>query len=357
VYLVHEKTPWVDALAFKVLKIQFFTLIILAMLTSRERIEKILWVTAFSIGFYGIKGGIYTISTAGSGRVWGPPGGYFEGNNELGLTLVIIIPIFYYLLSVTTRVWLRYLIVASMVLCTIATLGTQSRGAFLSIAACAIFLWLKSKQKVLLSLVFIIAIPFAYQSMPQTWHDRMATIYEQKEENYDGSIQGRLNAWRMAINLASDQFFGGGFNATNRANFYMYAPNPENLVDSHSIYFQILGKHGWPGLFIYLSMYISALLLANKTIKKVKKHDDLLWAMRLSQMLQVSLIAFAVGGTFLGLAYFDLPFQILVTIAATYAIAMKELKHKEQQAADEKKQQEKRSLDSTISLSVTENKL
>ena len=38
------------------------------------------------------------------------------------------------------------------------------------------------------------------------------------------------------------------------------------------------------------------------------------WAYDLAAMLQVSLIGYAVGGAFLGLAYFDLPYHFLVIL-------------------------------------------
>ena len=42
-------------------------------------------MAVLSIGFYGLKGGIFTILTGGAQRVWGPPGGFIEGNNELAV--------------------------------------------------------------------------------------------------------------------------------------------------------------------------------------------------------------------------------------------------------------------------------
>jgi hypothetical protein len=38
------------------------------------------------------------------------------------------------------------------------------------------------------------------------------------------------------------------------------------------------------------------------------------WAASLASMCQVSLVGFAVGGAFLSLAYFDLPYDILVVV-------------------------------------------
>ena len=54
------------------------------------------WVMALSIGFFGVKGGIFTVVGGGENMVWGPPGSFIEGNNELALALIMVL-----LISVT----------------------------------------------------------------------------------------------------------------------------------------------------------------------------------------------------------------------------------------------------------------
>ena len=116
----------------KVLKIQLMTLVASAALQQRRHIERFIWVIVLSIGFYGVKGGIWTLLTGGGSRVWGPPGGFFEDNNALGATLIIAIPLMNYLRLVATRIWIRRILLAMMGLCAVAALGTQSRGALLA---------------------------------------------------------------------------------------------------------------------------------------------------------------------------------------------------------------------------------
>ncbi|NRA83638.1 MAG: putative O-glycosylation ligase, exosortase A system-associated [Gammaproteobacteria bacterium] len=306
-------------------KVQIFSVLIYMMLTSRERIEQTLWVVSLSIGYYGIKGGIFTILTAGNLRVWGPGGGYFEGNNELGLALLMIVPILYYLFRVSELKWLKYALAAAILLCLAAVLGTQSRGALVAIVAVGGFFWFKSDKKFAASILIIIMLPIGYSMMSDRWHDRMATIVQSNEESYDGSIKGRLNAWRAAYNMATANVFGANFGAFNRVNFYLYAPDPEDFHDAHSIYFKVLGQQGFPGLFLFMALWISAWRLANKVQKMVKDRQDLMWANLLCRMLQVSFVAYASGGLFLGLSYFDLPYHILITICAVYILIKKEL--------------------------------
>jgi len=91
-----------------------------------------------------------------------------------------------------------------------------------------------------------------------------------------------------------------------------------------------LGHQGWGGLVIFIAMWVSTWRLANKVQRLVKQHQDLQWADLLCRMLQVSLIAFASGGTFLGLTYFDLPYHMLISICAVYFVVQRQLNEVEE---------------------------
>lgn len=333
-FITHPKDAFIISQFDKVMKIQLFTLIILALLTTRKRIELTLWVIGLSIAFYGIKGGIYTIQTAGGGRVWGPPGGFFFGNNELALTLLVTLPILYYLRWTlpADKKWLKHAFLFGMALCVLAALGTQSRGGLVACICVGAFLWLKGPNKLAIALAIMLTVPVIYHFMPDTWHDRMSTIIEPDRESYDTSVTGRFNAWEMAFHLAQDKPLGGGLNAFNRENFYLYAPDPEAFHDAHSIYFQIIGHHGFIGFGLWFCIYLSSWFVARNIIKLAANRQDLKWASLLARMLQCSLIAYAAGGAFLGLAYFDLPFHLVITLVAVQHLLKKQLATEKQQA-------------------------
>jgi hypothetical protein len=48
--------------------------------------------------------------------------------------------------------------------------------------------------------------------------------------------------------------------------------------------------------------------------------DELRWAAGLAAMIQTSLAGFAVGGAFLSLAYFDVPYYLAAALVATRAL-------------------------------------
>ncbi len=298
----------------KVLKIQLMTAVALAALRERKHIELFIWVIVLSIGFYGFKGGIFTILTGGASRVWGPPGGFIEGNNEIALALVITIPMMNYLRIVATRRWVRLGLLAVMVLSAVAAIGTQSRGAFLAITAMGLVLVARSNRKLLTGVTLAVAAVSIVAFMPNTWEKRMNSIQSYEE---DSSAMGRINAWTMTFNLANNRFSGGGFESYTPELFEKYAPNPTDLHVAHSIYFSVLGEHGYPGLLLFLLVWWLAFRTAGKIRKEAFAREETQWAFYLAGMCQVSLAGYLVGGAFLSLAYFDLPYNILVILVVT----------------------------------------
>lgn len=296
----------------RALKVQLMVLIALFLVGNRGELHKLVWVLAMSVGFFGIKGGLFTVATGGSYRVWGPEGSFIEDNNHVALAITMVVPLFRYLQLQSENRWVKRGCVAAMILCVAAALGSQSRGALLAVGAMSVFLWLKSRNKGLIGIVLILAVPLVFSVMPDTWTSRMNTIktYEQ-----DGSALGRINAWWMAWNLALDRFpIGGGFAIYERDVFARYAPIPEDLHAAHSIYFQVLGEHGFIGLFLFLTIFGLAWLCGNSILRKTRDRKGLEWARDLAAMSQVSLVGYLVGGAFLSLSYFDLPYYVVVVL-------------------------------------------
>lgn len=298
----------------KVLKIDLMVFVTLILLYSRKHIIQFVWVLVFSLGFFGVKGGFFTLQTGGAYRVWGPEGSFIEGNNEIAVALIMVIPLMYFLRDQTKKIWQRQAWMAAMALTAIASIGSQSRGAFVALGAMVALLWLRGRQKLMFGTLMVVGAILLLAFMPDAWHDRMNTIEDYQQ---DGSAMGRINAWWMTWNLATHNLFGGGFAIYEPSLFAIYAPNPRNLHVAHSIYFSVLGEHGFVGLALFLSIWGLTWRSANWIRKNAKNNPETEWAAMLGGMCQVSLVGYAVGGAFLSLAYFDLPYDIMVVVVLT----------------------------------------
>jgi len=296
----------------RMLKVQAMIAVTLLIMGSRQRLEILVATIALSIGFYGLKGGIFTVATGGAYRVWGPYGSFIEGNNEIAFALLIVMPLLKYMFDMADNKWIRRGLLATMVFSAFAIVGSYSRGAFLGGAAMAFAMWLKSPRKLRFAVPAVLLCVLVVGFMPDSWTNRMETIQDYEQ---DDSAMGRINAWHFAVNLAADRpITGGGFGTFTPALFQKYAPSPDDFHDAHSIFFEVLAEQGYVGLVLFVSLGLLAFRTGSWVTRAARDRPDLLWVTRLARMTQVSLIGYTVGGLFLGLAYFDLPYHLMAIL-------------------------------------------
>ena len=306
----------------RVMKILFMVFIALCLLHSKLHVQVLIWVVAGSIAFYGLKGSLFTLAKGAQFRVYGPPGSFIEENNALALATIMTIPLLYYAFLQAPLRWVRWGLLAAMALCGVSVLGSHSRGGLVAIAVMLGFLWWNSSAKLVTSMVLVVLIPVAIGFMPETWLDRMQTIVTYET---DSSAMERINAWETAINVAKDRPLGGGFEMASPIVFARYAPHPGEPRAAHSIYFQVLREHGFPGLGLFVLLWALVWRDTWWIIRRCRDQQQLGWASDLARMIQVSLVGYFVGGVFLSLAYYDLPYNLLVAVVLTRVLVEKEI--------------------------------
>jgi probable O-glycosylation ligase (exosortase A-associated) len=138
---------------------------------------------------------------------------------------------------------------------------------------------------------------------------------------------GRVVAWKLSFIMAVHHpFFGGGFKAIEyfpvwadlSKEFFSYSwfytgdalPNTSVARAAHSVYFQVLGDHGFFGLGIYLMTMVTAFFKANRVAKRARRAGAPPWIANVATTVQLSIFSFAIGGAALSFAYFDLIFTL-----------------------------------------------
>lgn len=295
----------------RVMKTMCLFSIVILCVKSKKEIQQLVGIAALSIGFFGLKGGIFTIMTAGNSHVYGPEGSYISDNNALALAMLMVLPLIWYLFLESRSRLMKGGFLTLVLLAAISVVGSYSRGAILGGIAIFLFLLIKSKQRIRTALLLVLIVPITLAVMPEQWFERMHSI-----NNYaaDTSALGRINAWHFAVNLANSSLFGGGFDCFSNRLFLVYAPDPHNQHAAHSIYFQVLGEHGYVGLALFLAFFVLAWRSGSKIIRFCKNRPEYEWAANLAAMCQVSIIGFAVGGAFLTMAYYDLFYDVVAVL-------------------------------------------
>lgn len=300
----------------KVMKIYLMTFVAGMLIINKMQILAFAWVTVGSMAILGTKGGLFTVLTGGNYRVWGPPGSFIQDNNEFALSLIMTIPLLHFLQLQVKSPWLKHGFTAAMLLCAAAAIGTHSRGGFLAIAAMSVMFWWRSSRKGLIGGMLLFVVLVALPMMPEHWWDRMSSISEYQE---DASAMGRINAWGVAYEVAKNNLFGGGMSYQHEVFFILYGQYETIVRAAHSIYFQVLGNHGFVGLFLFLAIWFSTYRVAGWLRKNARNQEQTKWAADLGAMVQVSLVGYAAGGAFLSLSYFDLPYNMMILVVAAHA--------------------------------------
>jgi len=295
----------------RVLKIMLMVWITIFVVRTKQDVKWLVLAVALSLGFWGMKSGLFTIRSGGGQGMLGPAGSFIGDNNTLALALVTTTPLLVYLISQANTKWLKRGAIAIALLTAIGALGSYSRGALVGAVCMGLFLWLKSSSKFRTGIVIAVLAPVAFLSMPDEWTSRMHSINSYEE---DASAQGRINSWGFAINVANENPIGGGFGVFTPNMFQHYAPNPDVFFVAHSIYFQILGEHGYVGLVLFLALFACAWRTGTRVIRFCKDKPELGWASLLARMCQVSIVGYLTAGAFLTLAYYDLIYYVVVIL-------------------------------------------
>jgi probable O-glycosylation ligase (exosortase A-associated) len=240
----------------------------------------------------------------------------------MGIAIATTLPMMLYLRRVAAKKWMKTALTILFLMSIFSIIGTQSRGAFLSLVAFGGFFWLRSKHKFAILAAGALAVLPAIAFMPSKWSERMTTIAEAGE---DASFMGRVDAWVINTKFALQRpLTGAGLRNPYQQELAMKV-DPERAPRAkaaHSIYFEILGGSGFVGLSLYLSLLASAFF---KTIR-LQKSDAVgkPWASKIGYFAQMSLVVFGIGGASTSLEMWDGYLLVIAIVAATGRLTREE---------------------------------
>ncbi|WP_018141272.1 putative O-glycosylation ligase, exosortase A system-associated [Thioalkalivibrio sp. ALJ7] len=309
-----------------VMKIMLFTLIAPMLVFGKVRTMAVLAVITLSIAYFGFKGGPYTLASGFGGMVLGPPGSFVRGNTDIGLALVMTLPLvlvlarqvyqgrfelpFHFPLYERFHKLIGLGLYLGFWFHLISIIGTHSRGAWVALAITFPLIFLKMRYKGTMIATGLLAIVVVGVTVPDKIEHQIDTLVNYEE---DASAGGRFDAWNVSWNVAVDYPLTGSGMSIQRLppEIWLSYLDRENPVVSgpiavHSIYFQMLGEHGFIGLALFLMLLGFSLLTLFRLSREGRQRDETLWIAEWAWALAIGLIGYMVAGAFLSLAYFDL---------------------------------------------------
>jgi probable O-glycosylation ligase (exosortase A-associated) len=285
---------------------------IVALVDDLAKLRALLLVIAFSMGFEGAKQG-WAELVRHPGSINDNPIPYLGDNNGVAVGMLMLAPLLVALASTTMSAWERTL--HRFVLFGVLYRGitTYSRGGFLSCLALACVYWLRSHHKVRALLALCLASALALPLLPDAFWERMHTILTFEQTGEESAV-GRLHFWRVAAAMANDRpLTGVGFNAYNAAyDRYDWLRGAFGYGRSvHSTWFGVLAETGYVGFSLYVAVFLHALWNCQRVRRLRSISDTHAELAAYAIAIEISLVVYFVGGTFLPLQYSEMAWHFV----------------------------------------------
>ena len=264
---------------------------------------------AVEVNTYYFKDGYRILHRAG----WGG-----ADNNGAGLQLAMGIPLCYFLWEATTSKF-RWVFLISAAVLVHAVLLSDSRGAMVSVLVSMPVLFFFSQRKKALAIIGLLGALFVVATAGPEVQDRFFSI---SKHQADDSANSRKTTWLIAIRMANEKpFLGFGLRGSS-AFTREYGADMEGRV-IHSQYFQIAADMGWIGLFWFLMLLFAVILLTFLFWKRTRhwpKTDTVLKGRAIAGALLSGLTIYCIGGVFLSLDHFELPYALFLIAAQLWGV-------------------------------------
>ena len=316
---------WVDF----TLRLFIACMLLVTLTTNVQKLLGVIAVIGGSLGFHAAKAGL-AYALGGGTRFADGLAGAFVDNNGYALGTVMIMP----LLMVTAQniglvyngpllVWLRRGWYCAVPLCMFAVVGTYSRGGFLSLATATLAYVLLQRRRMpaLVGLCSVVVLVTVFVPIPRTYLDRLQTIRTYEEIGEDSALS-RQHFWAVGMQMGLVNPLGVGirqYESAYDAYDWSYGRYGERR-SVHSSHVQVFAELGALGAFVWVGLFGLATLLCLRV--RARSEDPSLpeahrrFFFTAANGLIVSMVGFAIGGSFIALALNDLTWLTFAMVAA-----------------------------------------
>lgn len=320
-------TSW---LVFQLALGYFFLFIIFARLLSNEAdIMKVIGTLVVAHIFLLLMN--FNVITDPSQRQYIVGGTFLGDGNDYSMSLCLLLPLAIEFALRAKSLIPRCISWTMIGLMLLAMVASQSRGAMLGLGAVAVYLWWKSKNKIIgIVIAGVVGIGLMIYA-PGVFFDRMGSIAQYETE---GSAQARIHAWKAGVRMIVDKPLtgvGAGMFAPSYGTKYKPKGEWVHWANAHSIYFLVIGELGVPGIVTLVAILFGN-MISNMRLRQrfLEYHGEKITpeqqkTARLLLMGTTAVLGFAVAGAFLSAAYYPHLFVLTGTMVALRSMVSKTL--------------------------------
>lgn len=301
-------------------------ILIVNLIKTHNRLKAFVAVFVAACAYHGVAA-VIDFSSGSGERLTGISEPYFGDPNDLALSLVMVLPLAWWLSLVVTSSWIRLAVYASMLAMIAGIVASQSRGGLLAlIAAMSILIIYQGRQMLgTLVLTLVAAVAFVAIVLPSDVFERYRTITEYQK---DESAMTRLAVWKAGVAMCIEHPFtgiGAGAFESVYGRYYIDRKRAGNVWRAaHSSYVEIAAELGIVGFIAFLAILASAwtsLIQSRRMLKQfagfqLSGDSYTIWTwLNLNGALLSSVGGFLVGAAFLSRGY-DMVFMIILSLIA-----------------------------------------
>jgi O-antigen ligase len=205
-----------------------------------------------------------------AGPMWDP--------NTYAQIMAVLIPLALERFLNERKPLLRLLALLVLFLCGFAAVYTYSRGGFLAVIACLLYLFIRRPPRPALTAGLVGLLLIVFQLLPKPYVERISTLFYFLPSSQESALQDRAFRGRSSENLVATMMFkdhlligvgAGNFNANYQDYSRKLGIDPRRDERSaHSLYLEVASERGLLGLaafFIIISFAYWSLWQAEKT--------------------------------------------------------------------------------------------
>jgi len=243
-------------------------------------------------------------------------GGFLGDENDLCLTLNMVLPFGFFLAMSAPKNSKRIYYIALTCIFLFVIILTKSRGGFVGLAATGAYCWWKSKRKVLSGAVVVVLALFMMLVAPSTYWDEVRSISDDTEASPYGTGSARFYQWKVAREMFLDHPIMGVGQGNFPWNVYTIEQelglsfHQRSMAgrEAHSLYFTLIPELGLIGIVLFGWM----LLLTVKNLWYIQRLaaidkspvDGSLQFASLAMSLEAGLVGYLASGAFLSVLYY-----------------------------------------------------